>query len=149
MILLYFFIAILAGVSIVVARIINANLAEAIGLSQSTFYNYLTGFLFSLVVLLASHERVNFLSIDWQRVPYWAYLGGVVSILVVVLSSYITPKISVFYQTLFVFIGQLFIGLLADFFLSNQLSLGKLLGGLLVLGGLSFNLVVDQKSSIK
>lgn len=40
MLYIYIFISILAGVSIVVARIINCNLAKIIGIFQGTFYNY-------------------------------------------------------------------------------------------------------------
>ena len=44
--MLYICIAILAGVSIVVARIINANLAKEIGNWEGTFFNYITGLFF-------------------------------------------------------------------------------------------------------
>lgn len=146
MILFYFLMAVLAGISIVVARIINANLANRIGLFQGTVFNYLTGVLFSLIFLLFSKEMLSLGNIDWKSIPIWAYLGGVVSVAVVVLSSYVTPKISVFYQTLFVFIGQLFVGIIVDFVVLNQLSIGKVMGGILVLVGLTLNLVLDTKS---
>lgn len=146
MILFYFSMAILAGISIVVARIINANLANRIGLFQGTVFNYLTGVLFSLIFLLFSKEMLSLGNIDWKSIPIWAYLGGIVSVAVVVLSSYVTPKISVFYQTLFVFIGQLFVGIIVDFVVLNQLSIGKVIGGILVLVGLTLNLVLDTKS---
>lgn len=146
MILFYFSMAILAGISIVVARIINANLANRIGLFQGTVFNYLTGVLFSLIFLLFSKEMLSLGNIDWKSIPIWAYLGGIVSVAVVVLSSYVTPKISVFYQTLFVFIGQLFVGIIVDFVVLNQLSIGKVIGGILVLVGLTLNLLLDTKS---
>lgn len=146
MILIYFSMAVLAGISIVVARIINANLANRIGLFQGTVFNYLTGVLFSLIFLLFSKEMLSLGNIDWKSIPIWAYLGGIVSVAVVVLSSYVTPKISVFYQTLFVFIGQLFVGIIVDFVVLNQLSIGKVIGGILVLVGLTLNLVLDTKS---
>ncbi len=47
--MLYITIAILAGVSIVVARIINANLAKEIGNWEGTFFNYITGLFFSML----------------------------------------------------------------------------------------------------
>ena len=146
MILFYLSMAVLAGISIVVARIINANLANRIGLFQGTVFNYLTGVLFSLIFLLFSKEMLSLGNIDWKSIPIWAYLGGIVSVAVVVLSSYVTPKISVFYQTLFVFIGQLFVGIIVDFVALNQLSIGKVIGGILVLVGLTLNLVLDTKS---
>lgn len=146
MIIFYFIIAILAGVSIVVARIFNAKLAEEIGLLESTGINYVTGFIFSLLILLISREYVQFSEIKSAQIPIWAYLGGLVSILVVLLSSHVTPKISAFYQTLFVFTGQIFIGVLIDFIISHQLSLGKIIGGILVLIGLTYNLWIDSKN---
>lgn len=146
MILFYFSMAVLAGISIVVARIINANLANRIGLFQGTVFNYLTGVLFSLIFLLFSKEMLSLGNIDLKSIPIWAYFGGIVSVAVVVLSSYVTPKISVFYQTLFVFIGQLFVGIIVDFVVLNQLSIGKVIGGILVLVGLTLNLVLDTKS---
>ncbi|MDR4190907.1 EamA-like transporter family protein, partial [Bacillus pseudomycoides] len=48
--MLYICIAILAGISIVVARIINANLAAEIGIFQGTFVNYITGLFFSFQI---------------------------------------------------------------------------------------------------
>ncbi|MGX7024643.1 DMT family transporter [Vagococcus hydrophili] len=146
MILIYFLLAFLAGVSIVIARIINAQLAGRIGLFESTYFNYLTGLGSSIIILLISGELLGFSISNVEKIPYWAYLGGVLSILVVVLSSYITPKISVFYQTLFVFVGQLFVGMLIDYVLLQELSVNKIIGGSLVLCGLIFNLVVDKKS---
>ena len=46
--MLYVTMAILAGVSIVVARIINANLAKEIGNWEGTF-NYITGLFFYII----------------------------------------------------------------------------------------------------
>ncbi|MED1370878.1 EamA-like transporter family protein, partial [Bacillus paranthracis] len=56
----------------------------------------------------------------------------------------ITPKISAFYLTLLIFIGQLFAGTIIDFILSHELSMGKIVGGIFVLIGLTYNLLVDR-----
>ncbi|RHW65938.1 EamA-like transporter family protein, partial [Clostridium botulinum] len=69
-------------------------------------------------------------------------------VLVIVLSSYVTPKISSFYLTLIIFIGQLFVGIIIDYFTLNKLSLGNMLGGLLVLIGLTYNLLIDKNQNI-
>jgi transporter family-2 protein len=144
--MLYILIAILAGVTTVAARIINSNLAERIGIFQGTFLNYVTGLFFSSVFMLFSGETLVLPYVKLQSIPIWAYLGGMTGVLVVTLSSYITPKISAFYQTLFVFISQLFVGIIIDYVTLNQLSAGKIVGGLLVLSGLTYNLLVDRKS---
>ncbi|HDR7380765.1 TPA: DMT family transporter, partial [Bacillus toyonensis] len=56
--MLYITIAILAGVSIVVARIINANLAKEIGNWEGTFFNYITGLFFSALFLIFSSDSL-------------------------------------------------------------------------------------------
>jgi len=144
----YIIIAILSGISIVIARIINSNLAKRIGIIQGTFYNYVTGLTLSLIFLFFSHEILNISVISMKSLPLWAYLGGVTGVLVVVLSSYITPKISAFYLTLLMFIGQIFVGIIIDYFTLNILSIGKVIGGLLVLIGLSYNLLIDYKKEL-
>ncbi|WP_035796514.1 DMT family transporter [Clostridium akagii] len=143
----FIFISILSGASIVLARILNSKLAELIGIMQGTFFNYVTGLFLSFIFLLFSNESL--LAINLHPIPIWAYLGGVTGILVITLSSYITPKISAFYLTLIIFIGQIFTGIIIDYFTLNNLSIGKILGGLLVLAGLIFNLIVDKTSKPK
>lgn len=143
--MVYIIVAILAGVSIVISRIINSNLANKIGIFQGTFFNYIVGLFFSFVFLFISSESMNISSRNFHEIPLWAYLGGLTGVIVVALSNFITPKISAFYLTLIIFIGQLFVGILLDYFSTNALSPGKLLGGLLVLIGLAYNLYIDYK----
>ncbi|MBY0596315.1 DMT family transporter [Bacillus bingmayongensis] len=142
--MLYICIAILAGISIVVARIINANLAAKIGIFQGTFFNYITGLFFSFLFLLFSNESLHISNTTLQSIPFVVYLGGLVGVIVIVLSNYITPKISSFYLTLLIFIGQLFTGVLIDFFNSGDVSIDKMIGGFLVLLGLTYNLIIDK-----
>lgn len=137
----------IAGVSIVVARIINANLGDKIGVLSSTFFNYVTGLFFSFIILLFTKEMSLIPSLSLSTVPFIGYLGGVLGVLVVSLSSYVAPRISAFYMTLFCFIGQLFIGIIIDYINFGTLSFGKILGGILVLAGLVFNLNLDKTSS--
>ena len=82
---------------------------------------------------------------DFSSIPSWAYIGSVLGVGVVFLSNYMAVRISAFYLTLLIFIGQLFSGVLIDFVILDSLSLGKLLGGLLVLIGLSYNLYLDKR----
>lgn len=147
--MVYLIISILAGVSIVIARIINSNLADKIGLLEGTLINFVTGLMLSLVFLLFSSEAVSFSTLDFTQVPSWAYLGGAAGVIVIFLSSYLTPKVSAFYLTLFIFIGQLFTGIVIDYFTLGELSQGKILGGLLVLFGLVFNLRIDRKQEMR
>jgi transporter family-2 protein len=83
------------------------------------------------------------------KIPVWAFGGGLLGVIVIVLSSYITPKISAFYFTIIMFIGQLFAGIAIDYFNLNLLSPGKLIGGILVLVGLAFNQYIDNRKIVQ
>ncbi|MBS6503538.1 MAG: DMT family transporter [Clostridium sp.] len=141
--MLYILLAILSGVSVVLSRIVNFKLAEEIGTFQGTFFNYLTGFITSLIFFFLTKDYIN---INELSIPLYAYLGGTIGILVVLMFNYITPKVSSFSLSLLVFIGQLSIGIIIDYFSNNTISIGKILGGLLILLGLSYNISIDKKA---
>ncbi|WP_141558070.1 DMT family transporter, partial [Bacillus cereus] len=111
---------------------------------EGTFFNYITGLFFSMIFLIFSSDSIYISSHTLQKIPFVVYLGGLVGVIVISLSNYITPKISAFYLTLLIFIGQLFMGTIIDFFMTNELSIGKIIGGILVLIGLTYNLFVDR-----
>ena len=138
--------AILAGVSIVLSRIANYVLAQKIGLFQGTFFNYLLGFLGSFILLLISGSVMDLFSLSSYQGTWWAYLGGLIGIATISISSILSSKISAFYLTLLLFVGQLFGGMLLDYFVGGNFSLQKVIGGLLVVVGLSYNLWIDSKS---
>lgn len=137
-------VAIAAGASIVIARNINSILAEKKGLLASTFFNYVTGFSLSVIFLLISSESIKKSYSLLGTVPLWAYLGGFLGVAVVAISNIVTSKISAFYMSLIIFVGQLFTGIIIDYFALGILSIGKVIGGLLVVAGLIYNLYVDR-----
>ncbi|WP_291654042.1 DMT family transporter [Clostridium sp.] len=141
--MLYILLAILSGVSVVLSRIVNFKLAEEIGTFQGTFFNYLTGFITSLIFFFLTKDYIY---INELSIPFYAYLGGTIGILVVLIFNYITPKVSSFSLSLLVFIGQLSIGIIIDYFTTNNISIGKILGGLLILFGLSYNIFIDKRA---
>ena len=49
---------------------------------------------------------------------------------------------SSFYITLIIFIGQLFSGIIIDFLILKTMPLQKIIGGVLVIAGLGYNLYI-------
>lgn len=141
----YIALAFLSGVTIVLARVINYVLADKIGIFQGTFFNYLLGLLGSFALLFISGETLNLFSSSSYQGSWWAYLGGAVGVGVIALSSHLSSKISAFYLTLLLFIGQLFTGILLDYLIIGDFSMLKILGGALVVTGLAYNLWIDKK----
>ncbi len=144
MLYLYMLLSILGGVSVVLGRMINAKLSEKIGTLQSTLINYLVGLGFTILIFFISQDKFKMGLHEFSTIPLWAYLGGLLGVIIIMTSNYVTPRISAFYITLLVFIGQLFLGTILDYFILKELSLTKAMGGILVLAGLTYNLWIDK-----
>jgi transporter family-2 protein len=135
----------LAGVTIVVSRTLNAKLAELTSIRISTFYNYIIGFLVAVpVCFLFGGNEPAFANFAFSPGIY-IYFGGIIGVGVVLLSNITVTKISSFYLSLFLFIGQVFSGILIDMVISQTFSPRNLIGGVVVAIGLSVNLLLDKK----
>ncbi|WP_288221497.1 DMT family transporter [uncultured Clostridium sp.] len=145
----YILLAVLAGVSVVISRIFNSIIAEEIGTLQGTFINYFTGLVTSFVLLLITKDYVNIDLNNYYTIPIYSYFGGIIGILVVVLSNYTIPRVSSFSLSLLVFIGQLSIGIFIDYFSNNGVSKSKIIGGVFILIGLSYNMLLDKNNYLE
>ena len=132
--------SLLAGVTVLLSRLINGRLSRASSVSTATFSNYAAGLLGSLLLLpfLGLPETIP------QNIPFTAFLGGAVGTAVVIISNHIVGRISSFYMTLALFVGQVVAGLLLDMLLEGSFPLRTALGGLLVLLGLTASLLQDR-----
>lgn len=137
-------VSLLAGVTIVTSRTVNAGLAERSGVVKSTLYNYVTGLSVSLLVLLLAGGGELASAVSPRP---WMYLGGVLGVVTVLLSNIIVARISSFYMTLLLFVGQVFAGVCIDVLLTGSFAPENLGGGLFVAAGLIFNLWVDRHAS--
>ena len=140
----FILISIASGAIVVISRILNTRLAEKVGLLESSFFNYLTGLLSALILFSIIKDKITFTEL--YTIPFWAYLGGALGIIIVILSSVVTPKMSSFYTTLIIFIGQLFTGIIIDCITLKTIPFPKIIGGLLVIAGLGYNLHIDSET---
>lgn len=143
--MIYILLAILSGFSVVISRILNAKLSLKIGLYQSTLFNYITGFALSVTLLAVMSGNIGFN----PGVPSYAFFGGIIGVLVVVLQSYVTHRVSNYDITLLTFIGQLSTGVIIDLFLGNTIPTTKMIGGVIIFVGLLYNIWVDGQDRKK
>ena len=141
----FILISIVSGAIVVISRILNTRLSEKVGLMQSCFFNYFAGLLSALLLFILIQESLTLN--QFYNIPFWAYLSGVLGIVVVILSSVVTPKMSSVYITLIIFIGQLFTGILIDCITLKTIPFAKIIGGLLVVAGLAYNLHLDSATT--
>lgn len=132
-----------SGIGIVVSRSLNARLANATSVRVGTFHNYWVGLVISVPVCLLLGGSLSFATVSVSA-NWFIYLGGVLGVCVVLLSNMTVVKISAFYLSLFLFIGQVFSGVLIDAILTQAFSFPIIIGGVLVAAGLCVNLWLER-----
>ncbi len=140
----YMLLAFLGGSILATQLIINARLALKIGLKRSTRNNFIVTAACSLILVI-------FLKIDMAAgfrallsVSMFHALGsGWLGVIVVLLSSWIIPKIPTVYSSLLLFSGQFLSALIIDAVRFGSVSAGQLGGVLLILAGMLWNIRVD------
>lgn len=145
--MIYILFAILCGVSNVLSRSVNFVLSEKIGMYQSTLFNYIFGLSGSFLLLLISGETFKLLTASSYDAPWFVYAGGLLGVVVVTMLSFLSSKVSSFYLTLLLFVGQLFTGIIIDALSTGKISFYQVIGGALVVLGLTYNLYIDKINS--
>lgn len=145
--MIYILFAILCGVTNVLSRSVNYVLSNKIGMYQSTLFNYIFGLSGSFLLLLISGETFKLFTTSSYNAPWFVYTGGLFGVAVVTLLSFLSSKVSSFYLTLLLFVGQLFTGIIIDALSIGKISIYQVVGGLLVVLGLTYNLYVDKVNS--
>lgn len=145
----YALIAIISGITNVISRSVNFVLSEKLGVYQSTLFNYIFGLIGSILILLISGEASQLFESTSYDANCLAYTGGLVGVAVVSLQVFLSSKVSSFYLTLLLFVGQLFTGIILDFILSGKISIWQVVGGILVIIGLSYNLYIDRIEEVE
>jgi len=146
--MIYIISGILCGCITIVAMIANSHLAKIIGVFKSTLMNFVVGLISTILLMILVKKSVDLSFSSYGNIPLWAFLGGLVGVVVVAGSNIVIPKIPTIYTTLMIFIGQLFTGILIDYLRVGFISKGKIIGGLLILLGIIYNSNVDKKELI-
>jgi transporter family-2 protein len=130
--------------ALLVARTLNARLAERTSLRASTLFNYAIGLAAAIpTALLLGRAEPAFAAFALSP-KVWIYLGGVIGVVVVLLLNYTVTRVSAFSLSLFLFIGQVFAGILIDALFLGAFSPRLLIGGLLVAAGLVANVFIER-----
>ena len=140
--------AFIAGASIVISRTLNAKLAELTSVRISTFFNYFVGLtVASFVYLLFGRNELGFSAALNFSSSWFLYTGGALGVLMIALTNILVVKISAFYLSLLLFMGQVAAGILIDIFLTGVFSTRNLIGGVLITLGLFTDLLIEKRSA--
>ncbi|WP_432667162.1 DMT family transporter [Wukongibacter baidiensis] len=143
---MYIVLALLAGALVIICISINGQLANKVGLIQAGMTNFFVGLLGSIVyVYIVSGFSLSQVLVFKGYVPFYYFLGGVIGSLIMVLNSIVINKLSAVYVTILVFIGQLMTGMIIDYLRWQILSVGKIIGGVLIIIGLYYYIKGDKR----
>ena len=141
--MIYALLALLSGGTVATSILLNARLGVVKCLYKGVFINYLIGFLVALpIALLFNGLKFTHVEINWKLLL--SLTGGAIGFVAVILNSHITPKIGILYITILLFIGQLGTGIVIDGIRDGSFSIGKIVGGLLIITGLVYLLKLER-----
>lgn len=143
---IYVLLSIIAGALVALTTSMNAALGKRISVEGSTLVNYAAGLATSLVLSLFLR------SLTVPRLaglPAYVYLGGALGVCVVLLNCVVLPRVPVVLVTMLLFTGQVLMGMVVDALNGIPLTTGKVLGALLIVAGLLFNVWVDSNEKKK
>lgn len=123
------------GCATVISKMINYRCTKILGTYNGSLVNYVVATVLSFVLLLFSSEfHVDFYA--FSDAPWWLYLGGAFGIIAFLISMVTLSRLKVMESTILLLVGQLTAGILFDAFMFKNFSLLKLVGVLLVAGGI-------------
>jgi len=109
-----FLTAAISGIAMAIQGTINSSLSQKTSLLSATLVVHIIGTLVAFVAVLAG--RAPLLKYNWLSVPWYLYLGGVLSVLIVGLVAVSIPKVGVCNATTAIIIGQVSMAVLIDHF---------------------------------
>ncbi|WP_240651655.1 DMT family transporter [Serratia microhaemolytica] len=107
------FIALLNGIVISSARVINGQLSTSVGALHTSLWNHSVGFLFlTPIVALLYWQQLS--QLDWLQIPAYSWLGGVFGALFIATSSYVFPRMGALNTSVLIIGGQMCSAVLFD-----------------------------------
>lgn len=145
---MFIVLAFINGVFSFFNMILAAKVAKDVGMIKGIFYNFFWATVSSFIAYFILEAKTNSL-FSFKVVPILYLIGGLIGIIINFIFNKAIPRVSSVYIVVIRFIGQLFLGIIIDYFYLNIFSLGKLLGLLFFGIGLTYNSYIDNKYNMK
>lgn len=107
-----FIIAAISGITMAVQGTLNSELFQKTSLLTATLVVHLIGTVVALIAVVIT--RVPIFSYHWSSIPWYLYLGGILSVIIVGLVALSIPKIGVCNATTAIILGQVGAALIID-----------------------------------
>ncbi|CAA7601164.1 Putative inner membrane exporter, YdcZ [Acididesulfobacillus acetoxydans] len=107
-------IATLSGITMAVQGTLNSVLAQKTSLLSATLVVHVIGSFIALAAVLVAGAPL--FRLPWSSIPWYLYLGGLLSVIIISLVAVSIPKIGVANATTAIIIGQVGAAVLIDHF---------------------------------
>ncbi len=111
--LTYLLIAALSGAAMALQGTINTALGKVVGIWESTLIVHIIGTLTSLIIILVIGVGFGNLT-KMVSAPWWAYLGGLLNVIIIFAVVKTMPQIGVGNATTAIIVAQLITALIID-----------------------------------
>jgi bacterial/archaeal transporter family-2 protein len=132
--------AVLAGVSIVIQQVLNANLRAALNSAAlSGFMSYLVGVICMALLALALGDPIPSAAVA-ARIPWWAWSGGLFGAIFIGLAIFLVPQLGAATFIALLIAGQMLASVTFDHFgwmglAQRSVDLSRLIGVVLLVAG--------------
>ncbi|HHV63974.1 MAG TPA: DMT family transporter [Peptococcaceae bacterium] len=106
--------AALSGAAMALQGTLNSQLTQKTSLLTSTLTVHIIGTLTALLAVVI--WKAPFIQIKWLEIPWYLYLGGILSVAIIALVAFTIAKIGVCNATTAIIVGQVGIAILIDHF---------------------------------
>lgn len=107
-----FVLAAISGAAMAIQGTLNSQLSQKTSLLSSTLVVHLIGTIIALTAVLI--WKVPILQHKWSEVPWYLYLGGLLSVIIIALVALTISKIGVSNAVTAIIIGQVGIAVIID-----------------------------------
>ena len=132
--------AILAGASVAIQQVLNANLRMALNSAAwSGFVSYFVGVACMALLALAMRDPIPSVAVA-GRVPWWAFSGGLFGAIFIALAIFLIPRLGTATFIVLLVTGQMLASVTIDHFgwlglPEHPIDLPRLIGTALLIGG--------------
>lgn len=144
---MFYILAFTCGVLINFQLITNSELSKKIGLINATFINFLIATILLFIQKMFIDSVLDFT--NFKEIPLIIFAGGFIGVIITVTSNYIIPKLPLIYSTIFTFFGQMLASIFIDYFMDYRFNTYKIIGLILITGGINLVVYFEYKEHIK
>ncbi|MPM79185.1 hypothetical protein SDC9_126218 [bioreactor metagenome] len=139
-------ISILTGASFIIIRTLNMKLSFEIGVYGSNLINHIVGALASSIIVFLAMQGMAIEKASLLNAPFYAYLGGLMGALFIVLSNLTFSKTSVITSTILILSGQFLSSVIVDMLiLQKDIGLKNIIGAIIiVLSVILYNIDTEE-----